>query len=281
MSLHHVVATVLYMVSFYIIFLIGKFIHDAINREYKLTYELVERDNAALALSMAGYYFGLAFGIAGALSGESLGIVDDLIDLFIYGIESVILLNISWFVCDKVILHKFRIKDELIRDQNQGTGAVVCAVFIASGLIVYGSVSGEGGNIWTAAAFWAIGQAFLILAAIVYDLITPYSVHEQIEKDNVAAGVGFAGALVSMGVIIGLAAERDFYSWARDLPGYLAVAAIGLALLPIMRFLTDKVLLPTVRLTAEIAEQEKPNVGAAYLEAFSYIAAALVFHWCV
>ncbi len=281
MSVHNVVASLLYIVSFYIVFLIGKFVHDAINREYRLTYELVERDNAALALAITGYYFGLTFGIAGAVTGESLGIVDDLIDLFIYGIESVILLNISWFVCDKIILYKFRIKDELIRDQNQGTGAVVCAVFIASGLIVFGSVSGEGGNIWTAAAFWAIGQVFLILAAVVYNLITPYDIHEQIEKDNVAAGVGFAGALVSMGIIIGLAAERDFHSWSRDLPAYLGIAAIGLALLPVMRFLTDKVLLPTVRLTAEIAEQEKPNVGAAYLEAFSYIAAALVFHWCV
>lgn len=281
MSAHHIIASLLYIVSFYIVFLIGKFAHDAINREYKLTYELVERDNAALSLAITGYYFGLAFGIAGAVTGESMGIVEDLMDLFIYGFESIILLNLSWFVCDKLILYKFRVTDELIRDQNQGTGAVVCAVFIASGLIVFGSVSGEGGNIWTAAAFWAIGQVFLILAAVVYNLITPYSIHEQIEKDNVAAGVGFAGALVSMGIIIGLAAERDFHSWARDLPGYLAMAAIGLALLPVMRFLTDKVLLPTVRLSAEIAEQEKPNVGAAYLEAFSYITAALVFHWCV
>ena len=52
-------------------------------------------------------------------------------------------------------------------------------------------------------------------------------------------------------------------------------------MLPIVRFLTDKVLLPTVRLTDEIANQEVPNVGAAFIEALSYIGAALVISWCV
>ena len=84
-----------------------------------------------------------------------------------------------------------------------------------------------------------------------------------------------------MGIVIGLAAERDFHSWSYDLPGYLGIACVGLVLLPIIRLLTDKVLLPTVKLSDEIARQEKPNVGAAYIEAFSYIAAAFILYWCV
>ena len=34
-------------------------------------------------------------------------------------------------------------------------------------------------------------------------------------------------------------------------------------------------------LTDEIANQEKPNLGAAYIEGISYIAAAFVISWCV
>ena len=275
------IETLIFIAGFYILFFIGKVVHDFIFREYKLTYELVERDNPALSLAIVGYYFGLVMAIGGTLVGESLGLVNDLIDMFLYGLLSIILLNISWFICDKLILIKFRVTDELIRDQNQGTGAVACAVSIASGLVIYGSVSGLGGSIWTAVVFWALGQGFLILAGHVYNLITSYNIHEEIEKDNVAAGVSFAGALVSMGIVVGLAAERDFESWSEDLPAYLIIAAVGLILLPIIRFLTDKVLLPTVKLSDEIARQEKPNVGAAYIEAFSYIAAALIFHWCV
>ncbi len=279
--LDDLVTALIYIAVFYLLFLLGKVVNDLLHREYNLTYELVERDNPALCLAVAGYYFGLVLAIGGALAGPTRGMVDDLIDLCIYGVLAVILLNISWYICDKLILYTFNTSDELIRDQNPGTGAVSAGVSIASGVIVFGSVTGTGGSIWTAVAFWAIGQLMLIIAAWVYNRITPYNIHEQIEKDNIAAGVSFAGALISMGIVVGLAAERDFVSWSEDLPVYLFIALSGLIMLPLVRLLTDKLLLPTVKLTDEIATQEKPNVGAAYIEALSYIGASFVISWCV
>ena len=281
MDLDNLVSAAIFIIVFFIFFLIGKVINDLLHREYKLNFELVEKDNAALALAVVGYYFGLVLAIGGTIAGPSVGLVEDLYDLVIYGILSIILLNISWFLCDKLILYKFRVSEELIRDHNQGTGVVSAGISVASGFIIYGAVSGEGGSIWTVLVFWALGQVLLILAGLVYELITPYNVHEEIEKDNVAAGVSFAGALVSIGVIIGLAGEGDFTAWSIDLPVYIGFAVLGLVLLPIIRLLTDKVLLPTVKLSDEIAAQKKPNVGAAYIEAFSYIAAAFIISWCV
>ena len=281
MDLDNLVSAAIFIIVFFIFFFIGKVINDLLHREYKLNFELVEKDNAALALAVVGYYFGLVLAIGGTIAGPSAGLVEDLYDLVIYGILSIILLNISWFLCDKLILYKFRVSEELIRDHNQGTGVVSAGISVASGFIIYGAVSGEGGSIWTVLVFWALGQALLILAGLVYELITPYNIHEEIEKDNVAAGVSFAGALVSIGVIIGLAGEGDFTAWSIDLPVYIGFAVLGLILLPIIRLLTDKVLLPTVKLSDEISAQEKPNVGAAYIEAFSYIAAAFIISWCV
>lgn len=281
MDLDNLVSAAIFIIVFFIFFFIGKVINDLLHREYKLNFELVEKDNAALALALVGYYFGLVLAIGGTIAGPSAGLVEDLYDLVIYGILSIILLNISWFLCDKLILYKFRVSEELIRDHNQGTGVVSAGISVASGFIIYGAVSGEGGSIWTVIVFWALGQVLLILAGLVYELITPYNIHEEIEKDNVAAGVSFAGALVSIGVIIGLAGEGDFTAWSIDLPVYIGFAVLGLILLPIIRLLTDKVLLPTVKLSDEISAQEKPNVGAAYIEAFSYIAAAFIISWCV
>jgi len=281
MDLDNLVSAAIFIIVFFIFFFIGKVINDLLHREYKLNFELVEKDNAALALSLVGYYFGLVLAIGGTIAGPSAGLVEDLYDLVIYGILSIILLNISWFLCDKLILYKFRVSEELIRDHNQGTGVVSAAISVASGFIIYGAVSGEGGSIWTVLVFWGLGQVLLILAGLVYELITPYNIHEEIEKDNVAAGVSFAGALVSIGVIIGLVGEGDFTAWSVDLPVYIGFAVLGLILLPIIRLLTDKVLLPTVKLSDEISAQEKPNVGAAYIEAFSYIAAAFIINWCV
>ncbi len=281
MLIDRIITGFILLVAFYVLFFIGKLVNDLLHKEYNLTEELVHKDNPAIAIALGGYYFGLVLCLGGALAGPTRGIVEDLIDLTIYGLLAIVLLNISWYLCDKVILPKFKISDELIRDRNEGTGAVSFGISVASGFIVFGAVSGVGGNIWSTMAFWAIGQVLLMIAGLVFKAITPYDVHAEIEKDNVAAGVSFAGALISVGIVVGLAAEGDFESWSEDLPQFFLIAAIGLVLLPLIRFLTDKVLLPTVSLADEIANQEKPNVGAAYIEAISYISAAFVIYWCV
>jgi len=281
MIIDKILTSCILIIFFYLIFFIGKKVHDQIHRSYDINDELVEKDNPALGLSVAGYYAGLVFALGGSIVGPSHGLVSDILDLTIYGFTAIVLINLSWFVCDRLILRHFHVIDELIRDQNQGTGAVSCGVSIASGLIIYGAISGEGGNVWTAIAFWAIGQFMLILAGWMYNWITPYCIHEEIERDNVAAGVSFSGALIAMGVIVGLSAEGDFESWKNDLPRFIYISCIGLLLLPVIRYLTDKVLFPTRRISDEIANQDIPNVGVAYIEAFSYIAAAFIIYWTI
>ena len=281
MKLDLLISGLILIAAFYVLFLIGKVVNDLLHREFNLNIELVEKDNDALALALAGYYMGLVLAIGGALVGPGGHLLSDLIDLAVYGLLSIILINISWFVCDKLMLYKFNISDELIRDRNPGAGSVSAGVSIASGFIIFGAIQGEGGNIWTVIAFWGMGQIMLILSGWIYNLITPYDLHDEIERDNTAAGVSFAGAIISMGIVLGLAAESDFESFGESVPDYLFYAAIGLVLLPLIRLLTDKILLPGVRLSSEIAEQEKPNVGAAYIEAFSYIAGAFIIYWCI
>jgi len=54
---------------------------------------------------------------------------------------------------------------------------------------------------------------------------------------------------------------------------------IGLLILPVVRFVTDKILLPGQNLTDEIVNQEKPNIGAAIIEAFAYIGGSALIIW--
>ena len=281
MSIDSLVSAIIIIIVFYVLFFIGKKVNDWLHREYRLLHELVEKDNPALALAVVGYYLGLVFALGGALVGPSRGILEDVIDLVVYGCLAIVLLNISWWLCDKLILYRFKLSDELVRDQNQGSGAVSCGTSLASGLIIFGAVSGEGGNIWSAIIFWGVGQLLLVLAGWVYNWITPYDIHSEIEKDNVAAGVSFGGALTAMGIIVGKAAEGDVDALGEGLLEFVSFGIVGLLLLPMVRLLTDKILLPTVKLTDEIARQEHPNVGAAYIETCAYIAAALIIYWCV
>ncbi len=279
--LDRLLTAIIYLVLFYVLFFIGKLVHRLLHREYDLSAELVEKDNPAVAIALTGYYLGMVFAIGGSIVGPSYGLVMDMVYLGIYGLLGIVLLNISWFLCDLLILNRFKISEELIRDRNCGTAVISFGMSFASGLIIFGSMSGEGGGILSALAFWIVGQVILVIAGRVYAAIIPYDVHAEIEKDNVAAGVGFAGALIGIGIVVGLAAQTEFQSWAESLGSYVVIAVAGLILLPAIRFLTDLVLIPNVKLTDEIANQEIPNVGAAFIEAFSYIAASLVLLWCI
>ncbi len=289
MNPDNLILGIIYIAVFFLLFFAGKIIYNLLHREFDLNKELVENDNPAVCLGITGYYAGLVMCLGGAVAGPSNGLASDIMDLFVYGALGIILLNISIYLCDFVILYKFKIKDELLRDRNQGTGAVIFGVALASGFVIYGSVSGEGGNIWTASVFWLMGQILLFAAAWFYNLITPYDIQKEIENDNVAAGISFAGALIAVGIVVGLSAEGEFVSWQENIFEFLSYAAVGLVSLPVVRFLTDKLLLPGVKLSDEITglhpdksiEKRGPNIGAAYIEAFAYIAGAFVIYWCI
>ena len=279
MIVQDLIATGIYLISAFVLFWLGKLVKDLTTTSYSVREELVEKDNVALGVAMAGYYFGLVMAIGGTLSGPSQGLENDLIDIGIYGLLAIILLNLSRLVNDGLILHGFKIRDELIDDQNAGTGAVIAASYIATGLVIFGAVSGEIGGIVTTVVFWALGQAALVLAGLVYEWITPYSIHDEIEKDNVAAGVAFAGALVGIGVIVFHASAGNFISWEVNLQDFAIEVVAGLILLPIVRFIADVILLPGQKLTDEIANQEHPNLGAGFIEATSYVGASFLIVW--
>ena len=276
---------VAYITVAFAIFLIGKFVYQLLHPSFKVRDELVKKDNFAFAIAHVGYYVGLLLAIGSAIVGPSNGLLTDVIDIAVYGLLAIVLLNCSIFISDYVILRKFSIRKEIIEDQNAGTGVVEGAVSVASGLIIFGAVSGESGDlafgILTAVVFWLFGQLALIVTSRIYNFMIPYNLHEHIEKDNVAVGIGFAGAIIAIGNLIRFGLVGDFDGWLPTFTEAGFELLVGIILLPAMRLVTDKILLPGERLTDEIVNQEKPNVGAALVEAFAYIGGSVLITWCL
>ncbi|MDN5200119.1 DUF350 domain-containing protein [Fulvivirgaceae bacterium BMA10] len=270
--------TLVYLASSFVLFFIGKLIYQLLHKKIKVQEELVEKDNFAFALSHTGYFVGLLISIGSVMLGESEGLMYDMINIGIYGGMAVILLNLSVLVNDKIILRKFSIRKEVIEDRNAGVGIVEGAISIATGLIIMGSIYGEGG-ILSAIVYWVIGQAILIITSYVYNWITPYDIHIHIERDNVAVGIGFAGALIAIANLIRFALMHDFEDWLITIENVSFDVVIGLLFLPLARLLTDKILLPGRNLTDEIINQEHPNLGAAVIEAFAYIGGSVLITW--
>ena len=264
-----------YLAVVLVLLVIGKLVYDGLHRRFVLRTELVEKDNLAVALAVAGYYLGLVIVLGGVVSGPaSFNMFDDVIGLVIFGVLGIVLLNLSAWINDKVVFSKFDNEKEIVEDRNAGMGAVEGGNYVAVGLITAGAMSGEGGLL-PGLVFWVLGLVALIVAGLLYDKITSYDLHEQIEKDNVAVGVAFAGVLVGFGNIIRLAGDGDFVSWNESLTEFWYYTLVGLILLPLIRIFADKVLLPGASLSDELV-QDRPNLGAGFIEAVSYLAASML-----
>jgi len=269
----------IYFIASLILVFIGRVVYKLFHPKLNTRNELLEKDNLAFSFSYVGYFVGLLLAIGSALLGEHVSLQADLIAIAIYGLGAIFLLNISSLINEFIIFSKFKVSKEILEDQNAGTGIIEAANYIATGLIIIGASKGANENLMIV-IYWAIAQAALILASFIYNLITPYDIHAEIEKDNVAVGLGYAGSLVGISIVLSYAVSFQYDGIMETLVTAGILLLIALIALPITRLITDKIILPGYDLKAELVEQSKPNVGAGLIEAMAYISSALLITWC-
>ncbi len=263
-----------------LLFLLAKWLKGTLS-PYNLDKQLTHHDNLAMALSASGYFLGMTAIFVGAMLGPSQSLLVDLGNIAAYSVAGILLLNLARVINDKLVLSKFSTLKEIIEDKNPGTGVVQGAAYLATGLIMAGSLHGQGGGPLTAIVFFVVGQLALIIFAFIYNKLTPYSIHEEIEKDNTAAGLGFAGGIISIGIIMMEAVSGDFTGWVENLtPIVYNVGAIFILLI-VVRLFFDKFVLYKSDLNEEIVKDR--NVGAGLLEmmisiAFSVVLLVLLMH---
>jgi len=240
----------------------------------KLNDALAKNDNPAVGITLAGYYIATSIIFIGVLAGPSAGFVKDLIAVSLYSLAGLVLLTISGFALDKLVMTKFCNITAILEKHNAGMAAVRFGFYVATGLVAAGSVFGQGGGPETMIAFFALGQAVLFLFAKIYDLTTPFDLQQEIGAGNVAAGVSFGGSVIALGIIIARAIAGDFVAWGPSLIFFGVMTVAGVVMLQILRVVMDKVLLAGHNLNREIAEDR--NVAAGFVEMSIAIAFALV-----
>lgn len=266
-----------YLLEAFVLLVLAKWAYTGLYRRVCLREELFDKGNVALAVSTAGYLFGITIALGGVLAGPSAGWQADLQGIGLYGVMTIAMMLVASWLCEKVLLPSFNNTKEVVEDQNLGTGFVEAGVHIANGLILLAIQQGSG-PWWVGVAFWALAQAALLIVGLLYERATPHSIHDELERDNAAVGLAFAGVLVGMSNIISLAVAGDFTGWRDGLITFGADVAFGLVILMIIKRLTDLVLAPGVSLAAQ-QTHEKPRIGAGLLEAFGYVGGSMLVVW--
>ncbi|MBT4921571.1 MAG: DUF350 domain-containing protein [Rickettsiales bacterium] len=262
-----------FIATYIALFCLAKIFKDILT-SYNISDELVKKDNVAVSLTMSGYYLATSFIFVGALIGPSINFVTDLISVTIFSLLGLVFLNLSRWVTDKIILRKFCNVTELTKNKNLAVASVQFGTYIATGLIAAGAISGQGGGLISALIFFVLGQATLLIFSLIYDLLTPYCIHQELAKKNLAAGVAFSGTMIALGIIILNGIAGDFLSWKQDVISFLSASGIAFVFLPIIRIIMDRMVVPGSNLSSEISKDK--NVGAGFLEASIAISFALI-----
>ena len=273
---------VMYLVVTGLVLYVGKLVNDWLT-PYKLNEQLTEVDNKAVALSFSGYILALGIILWGILSTDSSipptgsmsrDLIANLVDTAIWGGIGIVLLQIARLINDKILLYQFNNTKELVEDQNVGTGAVQCGTYIGSAFIIRAALSGEAAesflvSLTSTLVFFILGQLAFILFSKLYQIVSRYDLHGEIEKDNVAAGVSFGMTLTAVGIVL-----SGYILRSDSIVGLALWFVLSAFLLLVLRYVVDKLLLPGKILDEEISQDR--NWGAALVEGSAVLGLALI-----
>ena len=254
--------------------------------------ELSEKDNPAFGINLAGYIVGVIVLLMGAMATGT----DELshpVDIAIFGTLAVLLLRLGAVVTDKVILSGFSVWKEITEDQNLGTGFVTAGIFVGTGMILNGALTGESAGIvmgiLTTVVYFILAQFVLAAAAYIYRIFVKYhhrdgTVHgvldELRDNDNPAVGLSFAGFIIGVSLVVsaGISGNdiNSFDGLIDALKTLLFSSALGVAAMLVIRPFIDRAVIPYASVGEEVGEQK--NLAIAGVNCSFYVGLGLILY---
>ncbi len=245
-----------------------------------MTATLIDHDNKAAAVALAGFMLGVIQVIIPILSAPSHSFWSDVGGVAAYGIGGILAMTVAGLVFEQYSRWTGApLREQIVRG-NLAAGIVDGAIHFASGQLVAGALTGDGGTLAPTVVFWAAGLVALIVFTHIFRLLTAYHDAEMIKQGNVAAALGCAGLIIAIGMMVGYAASGTFTGYGESFRSFGLMLLVILVLYPVRQIIVQMLLLGggfsfrNGRLDREIAQDQ--NVGAGLLEAIGYIATALV-----
>jgi uncharacterized membrane protein YjfL (UPF0719 family) len=162
---------------------------------------------------------------------------------------------------------------------NVAAGVAAAANYVGIGIVASKAIAGSDlRGLGLAITFFGIALATLALFMTLFRALTTYDDAEQIQGENLAAALSYAGITIAIAIIVSHALEGDFEGWSTSLLGYARFAGAAVILYPVRQIVIQGLLLgraPTLRGGAlDVAIGVDRNRGAAVLEALTYVATA-------
>jgi len=257
---------------------LSRLFYIAFYPHFNIKEELTIKKNLAFSLSYAGHFLGLILVVGGAIIGRYEQMLYDDLHIILFGVLGVLLLHLSEIITDKIAVWNVNLNSE-IEQKNISAGITKMSLSIASGICIMGALIGEKDNFSLAILFWAVSLCILIFTTKIYFKMMPYKMDEEILKKNIPVSIVYLGVASSISILIFYGDSSTFYSVKGALVNLGMYTGIGLICLPVIRYITDKIILPGQKLTKHILSGDASSLGFAIIEATIYISVALLLVW--
>jgi len=250
------------------------------------TRELLQKDNPAFGISLAGVTLAITILLSGTIYGDpEKDLIYSALAVVIYGIVGIALMMITRFIFDKVALPGVSLRDEIVKGNVAvalaDTGNVLAAAIIIRAIMVWISTNRIEALLVLLAAY-AMSQVILTGATFIRIHVFKWlnkgrTIEDELKANNIALGLVFAGRKIGTAFAITVASNLvvyEIYDLKTILLPWFAVSIAVILILKALAFVAEKIILFGVNAHEEVLEQRNIAVGA--LRAVIYIAIAIM-----
>lgn len=183
-------------------------------------------DNFAYSISAFSLFISLAVIITASMYGDVTSTTEEgLMKTFTYASIGIALLIVSGFIFDKIALSQFNV-NKAIAEGNEAAAIVDAGNFFASALIISALMMWEEfrttEGVIAILSLYFVSQVILTIATLVRSSIFNNSnksikLQDEIEKNNTAVAIDFAGRRIGTAFAISAATNLLAYSYEYDL----------------------------------------------------------------
>lgn len=223
-----------------------------------------------------GVFLVAAAAVKNCVRGES--VTDDILSAGGFGVIGLVLVALMGRLGTQLLLRS-RLPAEIARG-NVAAGLAAGSHYVATGIVAAHALAGSKlRDVGLSLLFFAMAMVALWAFVTLFRALTTYDDAEQIQGENLAAAISYAGVSIAVAIIVGCGLDGDFVSWAVSLRAFGAILLLALALYPVRQLFVQTLLLGAPfalrggRLDTGIGTDRNEGIGT--LEAVSYIATAL------
>jgi|GEM_PF-925998 len=266
--------TAAFFLGAFLLVALAKVLRDLIARRQgrSLGELIVERDNVAVGVEMAGFVLAMVLGLLGSLVVYGSTWYEQAGDLLLTWAIVFVVLILSDQLISRIVLRGLDCNAAVADDANLAVAIVRATGNVATALVLRGALWHDSG-LGERLAWVGLGLVALVVLSLAYQALTRYDDVAEVRHKNVAAALPMGGILLAVGVVVEAAVSGQGAGWAADLGSLVLDLSISAILIVVLRWAADRLLLPGATFHDEIARDK--NAGVGLLEAGTTLSVGL------